>query len=185
MKKLNKRTPVVFHVGLVLLCLVLFSTYLTGGLYARYTTTASGGDSARVAKFHITSGGNWTGSSEAVDLELNFFDPAKLKDILSFTISSSSEVAVKYDVVITMPEGMEHYDWLEITLDKGQANEKTAVAEEHVFIISDVGSFTPNDNNTYTHTLTFSVRPDYWGNPGTLLDTDGAVQITIHAEQID
>ena len=35
----------------VLLCLTMFSIYLMSGLYARYVTTASGGDGARVAKF--------------------------------------------------------------------------------------------------------------------------------------
>lgn len=35
----------------ILLCLTLFSFHFTGGLYARYITTASGDDSARVIKF--------------------------------------------------------------------------------------------------------------------------------------
>ena len=34
----------------ILLCLTMFSFYLLGGLYAKYTTSASGDDSARVAK---------------------------------------------------------------------------------------------------------------------------------------
>lgn len=33
----------------VLLCLTLISVHLTGGLYARYSTSGTGGDSARVA----------------------------------------------------------------------------------------------------------------------------------------
>lgn len=35
----------------ILLCLTLFSTHLTSGIYARYSTTAAAGDSARVIKF--------------------------------------------------------------------------------------------------------------------------------------
>lgn len=35
----------------ILFCLVLITTALLGGLFARYTTRASGSDSARVAKF--------------------------------------------------------------------------------------------------------------------------------------
>ena len=35
----------------ILLCLTLFSVHLTSGIYARYTTTASGSDSARVISF--------------------------------------------------------------------------------------------------------------------------------------
>lgn len=37
----------------VLLCLTLFSFRLTAGLYARYTSTATASDSARVAKFVV------------------------------------------------------------------------------------------------------------------------------------
>ena len=44
----NIKTPIVFRIALVLLCVMLFSFYLIGGLYARYTASASGGDSARV-----------------------------------------------------------------------------------------------------------------------------------------
>ena len=35
----------------ILFCLVLISTAMMGGLFARYTTTGTGSDSARVAKF--------------------------------------------------------------------------------------------------------------------------------------
>ena len=43
--------------AMILLCLTLISTHLTAGLYARYTTTDTGEDSARVAKFEITETG--------------------------------------------------------------------------------------------------------------------------------
>ena len=76
MRKLNTRTPIAFHIGLVLFCLVLFSTYLTGGLYARYTTSASGSDSARVASFQIQGENSWEQGTE-VDLNLNFLIPLK------------------------------------------------------------------------------------------------------------
>lgn len=35
----------------ILLCLTLISIHMTGGLYAKYTATATGGDSARVVQF--------------------------------------------------------------------------------------------------------------------------------------
>lgn len=54
MKQLNKKTPLVFRAGVVLLCLLTFSMHLTSGLYAKYTTVASGSDSARVAKFSFS-----------------------------------------------------------------------------------------------------------------------------------
>lgn len=184
MRQSNTRTPAVFHVGLVLLCLVLFSTYLTGGLYARYTTSASGSDSARVARFEITGGGNWTDSTENIDLDLNFFDPNKTSASLDFTISSASEVAVKYDVVITMPTLPNDcdYSWLEIKLDG-----KEPTAEGNVYTFSGVGTFAPNYSGAPSeHTLTFAILQEFWGTPpANLSDVTDSVQITIRAEQID
>ena len=181
MSKLNKRTPVVFHVGCTLLCLVLFSTYLTGGLYARYTAHASGGDTARVAKFHI-SGSAPSSDGQEVRIELNFFDPDKLTDSLAFTVASDSEVAVRYSVIVTIPTGMAHYDWLNITLDDGTS----ATSAGNVFTISDAGTIPPHDNGERSHTLRFSVVDEYVGNPGHLTDlTEGAVLVTVRAEQID
>ena len=44
----------VFLVGAgILLCLCMISAHLTTGLYARYTTRASGSDAARAAKFKV------------------------------------------------------------------------------------------------------------------------------------
>lgn len=54
MKQLNIKTPLVFRLSLVLLCTLLITTNMTSGLYARYTTTATGSDSARVARFEFT-----------------------------------------------------------------------------------------------------------------------------------
>lgn len=184
MRQSNTRTPAVFHVGLVLLCLVLFSTYLTGGLYARYTTSASGSDSARVARFEITGVDSWTNQGE-IDLDLNFFDPNKTSASLDFTISSASEVAVEYDVVITMPTLSNDcdYSWLEIKLDG-----KEPTAEGNVYTFSGVGTFAPNYSGAPSeHTLTFAILQEFWGTPPTnLSDVEkGTVVITIRAEQID
>ena len=51
MRQQNIKTPLVFRIGGLLFCLLLFSVSLMGGLYARYTASASGGDDARVAQF--------------------------------------------------------------------------------------------------------------------------------------
>lgn len=42
----------------ILLCLVAASLYLVTGLYARYTTSTTGSDGARVAKFEVATGGD-------------------------------------------------------------------------------------------------------------------------------
>ena len=185
MRKLNTRTPIAFHIGLVLFCLVLFSTYLTGGLYARYTTSASGSDSARVAIFQIQGENSWEQGTE-VDLNLNFFDPTQATDTLSFAITSASEVAVRYSVEIVMPKKYDNgniidYQWLTITLDKAPP----VTSETNVFTIANIGTFSPNDGSKYEHTLTFTILDDYMGLPNVVGDITGKVIITVRAEQID
>ena len=53
-KKLNL---ILMRTVAVLLILVMLSTSMVAGRYARYVSTASGSDSARVAKFLVTSTG--------------------------------------------------------------------------------------------------------------------------------
>lgn len=50
----GERVNVPFCLGVVLLCLTLVSVHLAGGLFARYTATSSGSDSARVANMSST-----------------------------------------------------------------------------------------------------------------------------------
>jgi len=51
MKELNRKTPVVFYVGILLLAAVLITFHMSGGLYAKYRATADASDSARVAAY--------------------------------------------------------------------------------------------------------------------------------------
>jgi len=178
MRQSNIKTPLVFKIALGLICAMMVSFHLLGGLYARYSSMADGSDSSRVASFNIT--GEYT-SGQLDKFELNFFDPAKQTHSVTFKVTSDSEVAVKYDIIVTMPEEMKSYDWLIITLD---GNNLTA--EENVFTVKNVDSFTPNDSSERAHTLVFSIRDDYMGNPGDLEDVEnGTVTITVHAEQVD
>ena len=125
----------VMHVALLLLCAVLLTAHATTGLYASYKSEASGSDSARVAKFQLTSGFSAT---SPVDFKLNFYDPNMLSDEISITVSSQSEVSVYYDVVITMPEAAT-YDWLIVTLD----GEQPSRINKNVFTFSLVNTFAP------------------------------------------
>ena len=50
----------------ILFCLILITTAMLGGLFARYTTSGSGSDSARVAKFGtltLTETGDFDGTA--------------------------------------------------------------------------------------------------------------------------
>ena len=51
MRKSNIKTPILFRVGVAMLCAVLFSSYMMSGLYARYSSNVTGSATAQVAKF--------------------------------------------------------------------------------------------------------------------------------------
>lgn len=101
MSKSNKKTPIVFYVGIVLACLTLISVYMTSGLYARYTTRATSSDSARVAKFRVT---NTLTVIDSKGDEVNRF--TMIEDSLipgesttyTFAVQNDSEVAVRFSV---------------------------------------------------------------------------------------
>lgn len=97
MKKYNRRssmTPgerLMFLAG-TLFCLVLITTSMMGGLFARYTTTGSGSDSARVAKWDVDVNG-----ISDVNIEYGKSDS---EGAYTFTVDNKSEVAVEYNVKV-------------------------------------------------------------------------------------
>ncbi len=95
MKQLNQKTPWVFRLGVTLLCVMLMTTHLTGNLYARYSTTDSGSDSARVAKFEVTD--TWQDGDTAVQNFAVSLAPGESK-YYTVAIQNKGEVAVKYTV---------------------------------------------------------------------------------------
>lgn len=108
MRQQNIKTPVIFRISLVLLCVWIFSFYLTGGLYARYTSSASDSDSARVARFIFDVEKN-AGSSEFIDVS----EIQKPGDSIeySFTVSNGTpdkccEVVQNYSIKLTVEGNM-------------------------------------------------------------------------------
>ena len=91
MRQKNKR-PVnwVLRTAAILMCLVAASLYLVTGLYARYTTSTTGSDGARVAKFEISTGGDLiSGNPFQVTMKPGDVQTRKV------TVKNSSEVAVE------------------------------------------------------------------------------------------
>ena len=88
----RKAHVIVLRAAAVLLILVMLSTSMVAGRYARYTSSASGNDSARVAKFRVTESG---------DLKTTFIvkiSPGKSVD-KTITVANDSEVAVEYEII--------------------------------------------------------------------------------------
>ena len=101
----NPNSPRKFFViwAIFGLSLVLLSSHITSGPYAKYSSQSTGSDGARVAKFDVASKEK---NGVALSIDLDFFDPEKQSDHFEFEGSSSSEVALKYDVVLILPEKM-------------------------------------------------------------------------------
>ena len=76
-----------------LFCLTLFSFYLCGGLYARYTTSDSGEDAARVARFDVSEDGAYFSENLLIETVPGSVE----KEIV---VTNNSEVAVAYTVTI-------------------------------------------------------------------------------------
>ena len=77
----------------ILLCLTLFSFYLCGGLYARYTTSDSGEDAARVARFDVSEDGAYFSKNLLIETA-----PGRVER--EIVVTNNSEVAVAYTVTI-------------------------------------------------------------------------------------
>ena len=94
MKNKNKVNIPLLLAG-ILFCLTLISSSLTSNLIAKYSTTASGSDSARVAKFDV----GITTNSQSNNIELVPGDRDS-SGTYKFTIKNNSEVVVKNSVVV-------------------------------------------------------------------------------------
>ena len=84
---------IVTRVALLLLCLVMVSAYFTGGLLARYSSTAQSSDTARVAKFDV----NVTGTPQNVEINAS----VSSSGVYHITITNQSEVAVQYTLSVS------------------------------------------------------------------------------------
>ena len=180
MKKSNKRAPLVFYIGVFLLVMTMFSINMTSGLYARYVAAVTSSDGARVAKFDVLSR-----KKEGVEfnIALNFFDPEKQTDNIEFEVTSSGEVAVRYDVVLVLSEEtMSFVQDGSLIITIGESVSGTVDSDSKTVTFTG-DSFSPNSDETHTHKITFKIKE------GTMVSPDVNVTETatlrIHAEQID
>ena len=92
MNENRKPHAIVLRAAAVLLILVLFTTSIVSGRYARYTSAATGHDSARVAKFRVTEEGI---NGQMIKVSIAPGQTAKHEII----VHNDSEVAIAYSVV--------------------------------------------------------------------------------------
>ena len=132
----HAKLNIPFCAGLILLCLTLFSTHFTSGLYARYVVKDSAEDGARVAKFDVVVNGE-------ADYELSAVCGKTENDMeYSLTIVNNSEVTVKYSLSVIY------------SITNGQNDITKAVSA--VFSEDNQGILEPN-GGSQDHTLIFDV----------------------------
>lgn len=92
------KAPLVFRVGVVLLGAVIVMISMMSSLYARYSTTATGEASARIANFDVQV----TGDSADVAV-----DVSKATDnVYTITINNLSDVTVEYHLSASPIDGV-------------------------------------------------------------------------------
>lgn len=92
MKKQNKKTPLVFRLGIALVCAMLLSAHFTGGLLARYTAFNTGSDGARTALFSFED--DFTEQTMSIAVSMS---PGESFD-MPINIKNSGEVTIRYTV---------------------------------------------------------------------------------------
>ncbi len=171
MEKSNRKAPIVFYIGLILLCVWLASFHLFGGLYARYSSFASGSDSARVAGFSVTAVA--VNNNDEMNLDLRDATDAESESYM-FSVSNNSEVKVAFTVTITLDNKLP--DGVRIEMKQEENSVALTPVSDTVFTCSSTLDFV----ETHTYTLIFT------GDPAVVSEEMALnVSIGITAEQID
>lgn len=171
-KPVIRPLPLPVWLAYLLVCTLL----LTGVSLARYITTADGSDAARVASGLVTVSYDEHNTSFLMDAPSNYSELQKSE--FTFEVSNgTSEVAIQYDVVVTLNEPL--VDGVAMTLDEKKGTE-TDEGKQYEF--ANVGTFAAGENKTDTHTLSFT--GDFMEIPsGT--DNTYNIQISIRSRQVD
>lgn len=96
----------------LLLVLVMITTHMTSGLYARYITRASSEDEARVAKFDV----DVIGSVKDLNIVTKIDDSTGEYQI---DITNNSEVVVRYEMGLVIDGEL---DWITGVFDSSEGN---------------------------------------------------------------
>ncbi len=180
----KSRTPVVLYVGVILLCVTLLLTYLVMGIYARYSTKASTGDSANVAAwvFELTGEGSTAFSFDLTDMN----SPGDTKEIAFYITNTKNtrvcEVDQAYNVIVESTGNLP----FTYTLTAAAPAVGTAAAvgvASGLGVAAENGMLPAAESATHTYTLTISWPADL--NSFTLHEEVDLVSVTVESVQVD
>ena len=172
----KRKVNIPMCAAFILFVLTLISMHLTSGLYARYTVTGSGSDSARVAKFDVVVAPSENQTGANVDCA------EETVGSYSFTVTNRSEVAVRYSVKVKFTKKYPA-TLLEVQLDGGYPS---IITEDEMTFLG-AGELAPLVG-TAEHTLYFRVtKRELFGGDEAKENVELPVDftVTVHAEQID
>lgn len=158
-KKTKKpRLPLyrLYYAVVLLLVAVSGTSMWTTTTLAKYVTSSSGSDSARVARFAVSAAPK-TPTTE-IALDASGTTTADYK----FTVSNSTdngvnETATGYDVVVTFPKKL---TGVKLTLKNGGKRIDAETTDSTTYTFKGVGEFAAAEKKTDNLTLTFTIKDD-------------------------
>ena len=180
--------------SVTLCCLTIWSGCMVGRLLARYTTSDTSGDQARVAGFHINIKADNNENTLPLGIGLGHETGDDTKQQVVFTVSGSTEVQLEYGLLVELTHAdgtsltREQWDKIQPKIEPlpgiagkeviGTAN-ATESAASCVYTFSGTKNVAPIDNYNQNYRLTFD-------STDTGSYTDGfQVKIYIDGQQVD
>ncbi len=165
--EINKKQYWIFRIAALLLCLTLISTYLLGGLYAKYITSATGEDSARVAKFDVAHMEEGTGFNTLFPLEIkpgtNAIYCFQAKNSGEVLTEVAAELKIEGNLPIAVEYSTDNTNWSEWDTEQSWCN------------------VLPMDGKYYDYYVRLSFNDNRYENAGTV----AAVIFTLTIRQVD
>ncbi len=122
---------------------IIFATLITTvltccviGGFARYGTSLFGTDAVKVAKWDVSV----DYSTAATNFTLEDVDGKRTAEY-SFTVISESEVALSYDIVVTLPTALPNPDCVSFTIG---GKSQSSISEGRIYTFLEVGEFDAN-----------------------------------------
>lgn len=169
---LGKLNSIIPRLAAILLMLVLVTTSIVSGRYARYTASATANDSARVAKFSVTQTANFIGDGTQTKTLLYGQDNM-------ISVTNDSEVAVRYSIEITTVYGNMP---LRFSVSQGEGENEVVTelteVEEGKYLFS--ADMAPNSTAEYNLIAQLAANTD-----DAFAGMVDLIQITLKATQID
>ena len=190
MKK-NRKMNIPMSIASILLCLVLFSLYMTSGMLAKYTTGGSGKGNGRVAKLSVTaavvSENNGSITFEPDPDGNGAFESSDAT--FAVKVTNTSEVAVRYNITLKFDPAVLAYVNVNSTALSGKPLVvKTTGSGDSVKPTGEImllGTDLKPGSSNATETFTFSIDRDSFFEAATLNQTglalDKPVEINFDA----